>query len=342
VSLSVTASRIWIGPGRVLDDGEVLCDGGSIVSVGPRAGVSADRELRIDGFVMPAFADRHVHIGLADAATVLRRGVTAVRDLGWPPERIFPLADLADGPSFDGPLIRAAGPILTAPGGYPSRAPWAPEGTALEVAGPGDAAAAVSTLAARGAAAVKVALHADAGPTPTDADLAAICDAARSHGLPVTVHAQGVGQIERALGAGVQELAHTPWVPLSDRLVALCAQQVRIVSTLDIHGFGTRTPALEAALDNLRRFHRAGGEVAYGTDLGNGAIPPGIHTRELALLREAGLDADDVLQAATRAPLEAGAPADLIGLDSDPREDFRAFDDLLLVVRSGRPVLLDV
>ena len=50
---------------------------------------------------------------------------------------------------------------------------------------------------------------------------------------------------------------------------------MRIVSTLDILSFGRDTAELRVALDNLRRFHDAGGEVVYGTDLGNGPIPSG-------------------------------------------------------------------
>ena len=71
-----------------------------------------------DGFVMPAVADRHVHIELSDPAAVLRGGVTAVRDLAWPPERIFPLADASEMPSYNGPLIRAAGPMNVPSGSF--------------------------------------------------------------------------------------------------------------------------------------------------------------------------------------------------------------------------------
>jgi imidazolonepropionase-like amidohydrolase len=172
---------------------------------------------------------------------------------------------------------------------------------------------------------------------PSDAELTAICDAAHDAELPVTAHAQGEGQVERALGAGVDELAHTPWTHhLSEDVVARCATSMRIVSTLDIHGFGRDTPALRTALDNLRRFHGAGGTVIYGTDLGNGSIPAGIHTRELRLLGEAGLTSDEIVLALTRAPIEPGAPADLIVLGDDPLRDLAAFDDIRLVVRAGR------
>jgi imidazolonepropionase-like amidohydrolase len=229
--------------------------------------------------------------------------------------------------------------MLTAPGGYPTQDAWAPAGTGREVKGPDDARLAVKELASLGAAAIKVSLNAEAGPTPSDGELAAICEAAREQDLPVTAHAQGKGQVERALGAGVDELAHTPWTErLPDPLLETCAKRLRIVSTLDIQSFGRDTPAIRTALDNLRRFHTAGGTVIYGTDLGNGPIPPGIHAREAMLLAEAGLEYEEVLEAMIRAPLEPGAPADLVAFGSSPLDDLRAFEDLRLVVRGGRVV----
>lgn len=319
----------------------VVCDGGRIAWVGSaRLAPQADDELDVDGFLMPGAADRHVHIGLADPGAVLLGGVTAVRDLAWPPDVIFPLADASELPTFNGPVIRAAGPMITAPGGYPTNDSWAPPGTGLQIRGAEEAATAVEALADRGAAAIKVSLNAEAGPTPTDGELAAIVQAAGERGLPVTAHVQGVGQAERALGAGVNEFAHCPWSErLSESVLEAAAKAVRIVSTLDIWSFGNVTPELRTAADNMARFRAAGGTVVYGTDLGNGAIPPGIDVREVLLLRETvGMTADEILQALVATPLEAGAPADLIALAGDPREDLRALGDLKLVTRAGRVV----
>jgi imidazolonepropionase-like amidohydrolase len=340
MSLSIRASEAWLGPGRLRSDVQVDCEHGEITAIGPAHPVpEGTREFVADGFLMPAGADRHVHVELADPMAVLLRGVTAVRDLAWPAERIFPLADASETPSFNGPLIRAAGPMLTAPGGYPTTDGWAPPGTGLELRGPGDAAEAVRDLHHRGAAAIKVSLNAEAGPTPGDGDLAAIAETAHELGLPVTAHAQGAGQVERALGAGFDELAHTPWTHrLSDEVVAATARQLRVISTLDICSFGHDTPAIRTALDNLRRIHGAGGTVIYGTDLGNGSIPPGIHTRELRLLAEAGLEYEEVLEALIRAPIETGAPADLVILGANPLDDLGAFDDVRAVIRAGVPV----
>ena len=130
--------------------------------------------------------------------------------------------------------------MLTAAGGYPTKDRWAPAGTGRELQGPADATAVVRELAALGAAAIKVSLNADAGPTPSDGELAAVVDAATAAGIPVTAHAEGAGQVERALGAGIQELAHTPWTHrLSEDVVAAAARSLRIVASL-----GTRTPAV--------------------------------------------------------------------------------------------------
>jgi imidazolonepropionase-like amidohydrolase len=319
----------------------VVCDGARIEWVGStRLAPGADDELGVDGFLMPGAADRHVHIGLADPGAVLLGGVTAVRDLAWPPDVIFPLAGASELPTFNGPLIRAAGPMITAPGGYPTADRWAPPGTGLEIRGADEAATAVEALADRGAAAIKVSLNAEAGPTPTDAELAAIVQAAGERGLPVTAHVQGVGQAERALGAGVSEFAHCPWSErLSESVLEAAAKAVRIVSTLDIWSFGNVTPELRTAADNMARFRAAGGTVVYGTDLGNGAIPPGIDVREILLLRETvGMTADEILEALVAGPLESGGPADLIAPARDPREDLTALGDLKLVIRAGRVV----
>jgi imidazolonepropionase-like amidohydrolase len=319
----------------------VVCDGDRIEWVGStRLAPGADDELEVDGFLMPGAADRHVHIGLADPGAVLLGGVTAVRDLAWPPEVIFPLADASELSTFNGPLIRAAGPMITAPGGYPTADRWAPPGTGLEIRGAEEAATAVEVLADRGAAAIKVSLNAEAGPTLTDAELAATVQAAGERGLPVTAHVQGVGQAERALGAGVSEFAHCPWSErLSESVLEAAAKAVRVVSTLDIWSFGNVTPELRTAADNMARFRAAGGTVVYGTDLGNGAIPPGIDVREVLLLRETvGMTADEILEALVAGPLESGGPADLIAPARDPREDLTALGDLKLVIRAGRVV----
>lgn len=340
-SLKVKAPLAWFGPGRLVRHAAVIAEGGIITFAGPSAGSPlADERLEVDGFLMPAIADRHVHVRLADPGAVLLGGVAAVRDLAWPADEIFALADASELPSFNGPLIRAAGPMLTGRGGYPTKASWAPPGTGLELDGPEHTARAVNELASRGAGVIKVSLNAEAGPTPSDAELTALVESAHGRGLPVAAHVQGVGQAERAVGAGLDEFAHAPWTErLSEQLLEAAARTMRVVSTLDILSFGDVTPELRTACDNLVRFRAAGGQVVYGTDLGNGAIPPGIDVREALLLHEAvRMSPEEVLTAMTATRLEPGAPADLIALGRDPLEELDALRDLKLVVRAGRVV----
>ncbi|HEV3475429.1 MAG TPA: amidohydrolase family protein [Actinomycetota bacterium] len=336
--LLVRGARAWLGPGRLVDEPAVLFEGSRVAYAGP-APTAPPEENEVSGpwFLMPGAVDYHVHIRLSDPKAVLRGGVTVARDLAWPADEIFPLADISQATEFDGPMVDAAGPMITAAGGYPTRAPWAPPGTGVEVRGPEEAAAAVTRIAEQDPAAIKVALNAEAGPTLTDAELVAVCQAAHGRGLRVTAHVQGSGQTERAAGSGVDELAHCPWTEhLSDDLVHGLARAMSMVSTLDIHSFGRRTLELEIAIDNLARFAAAGGRVRYGTDLGNGPIPPGIHAGEIVHLAAAGLTADDVLGALARGPLRPGAPGDLVGLIGDPFEDLSALGRVGLVIRGGR------
>ena len=86
----------------------------------------SDELLEVDGFLMLGRAHRHVHIRLADPGAVLLGGVTAVRDLAWVPDEIFELSSASELPTFTGPVIRAAGPMLTAPGGYPTASSLGP------------------------------------------------------------------------------------------------------------------------------------------------------------------------------------------------------------------------
>lgn len=341
MTLKVTAPLAWFGPGELVKEAAVVIRGGRIRFAGSDADAPrADETIRTDGFLMPGVADRHVHVRLSDPGSVLLGGVTAVRDLAWDPDEIFSLADASELPTFTGPLIRAVGPMLTAPGGYPTGDGWAPDGAIRELRDPEDAAASVAELAGRGAAAIKVALNAEAGPTPSDRELAAVVEAAHGLTLPVTAHVQGAGQTERAVGAGIDELAHTPWTErVPDQLLEAAARTLRIVSTLDIHSYGEITPELRVACDNLVRFRAAGGTVVYGTDLGNGPIPAGIHVREALLLHEAvRMTPEEVLTAMTPGRLARDAPADLIVVEGNPLERVEALGGLRLVVRSGRVV----
>lgn len=289
------------------------------------------------GTWLPPFVDAHVHLGLVDPVAVRRGGIAVVHDLGWVPDvaRTWP-----GRPGF--PEVAFAAAFLTAPGGYPSDRSWAPPGSVEAVGSPEAAVAAVDRQVAVGASFVKVALHADAGPVPDDATLAALVDRAHARGRDVVAHVEGRGMAARAFEAGVDRLAHAPFSerlpddllakmahphphpehnparrrtrpdgrkgPDNDPQVVLGGSRVSWVSTLDVHGWGSPTAQQDVAIDNVRRFAALGGTVVYGTDLGNGPLPPGVNARELRALAAAGLDADALLAALTHDAAERCVP----------------------------------
>jgi hypothetical protein len=276
------------------------------LDLGPHA-ESARRSLNGDhpgeiGTMLPPLVDHHVHLMIIGADSLADTALAAVLDLGAPLDLVTALR------SRDGlPRVDFAGAFLTAPGGYPVGRPWASEGSAREIDAyegsgrsslPGPAETAVSEQHAFGASVIKVALNSVAGPVFDRQTLDAVVAAAHERRLPVVAHVEGEGMTRLAIDAGVDALAHTPFTErLDDELIAraLAAGQ-RWISTLFVTSYGAPSPERDQALDNLRRFHDAGGRVLYGTDLGNGDQPLGVNPAEIAALGAAGLDARAVLE----------------------------------------------
>ncbi len=252
---------------------------------------------RIRGALLPPITDAHVHLGLTDAAQSASTALGRVLDLGWAPDALPALVEAAR-EAHPGLDVRVAGPLHTAVGGYPARSGWAPPGAAAELGGADDAARSIRAQAAAGASVVKVALNAEAGPVPDDALLEAIATEARAAGLLLVAHVQGQGQAERALAAGVDVLAHTPWTHrLGDDVIRAAAASQTWISTLAMHGRGGDDFAFARATDNLARFAAAGGAVAYGTDLGNGIARFDLDAHEIAALRQAGIEGSALVDA---------------------------------------------
>lgn len=134
------------------------------------------------------------------------------------------------------------------------------------------------------------------------------------------------------------DLAHIPTSELPPRLRGL---RSAIPAPLP--------PALSAvAARNLLAVHKAGIRVALGTDAGNiGTLHGASVFREMAAMEAAGLSPIEVLRAATAGGAQvlsarpvlgriaAGAPADLLVLDADPRASSRNLAHLSLIIRAG-------
>lgn len=313
------------------DDGRMLLSDES-----PAAGLP-----RLHGVIVGGFTDHHVHLQLVEHALLADSRLGRVVDLGADPGRIAALAvhnssETAAGPVDRGDptvtdpdseelrtasrpratVIEYAGAFLTPVGGYPSDRSWAPAGSFREIASDPDAAVAVAEMADAGAARIKVASNSTAGPVFDDDTIRRIIDLAAARGLPVVVHAEGQGEAQRVARLGVAALAHAPFTErLDDDEIAVQAASVSWISTLAIH----EDPQRAIAVDNVRRFHAAGGTVLYGTDMGNGPTPVDLDARELAALREAGLDDLALLRAL--APVDPRDPASVLLVLPDPTSD---------------------
>lgn len=343
-SFAITDVEVFDG-NSFFSDQTIVIESDLITALGTSSETSLPKGIEVlEGrghTVLPGFIDCHVHIELHDPVKVLQGGVTTARDLGWPAKRIFPLAERLAGDVSAGPRLLAAGPMLTAPGGYPTRAGWAPRGTGVEIESEEDARETVSLLSAAGASVIKVAQEPRQGPVLDPTVLSAVVDAAHSETLKVTSHLGSLEQLEVALEAGIDELAHGLWsdeqIP-ADMLDRMVAQKMVVVPTLHIDPSTVR-------IENLARFVAAGGQVLYGTDMGNSGPPPGIDVGELDLMAQAGMSVLQGLKAATSEAarylaledcgvLAVGKKADLILARGQVRSNFGSLESLVLVHRS--------
>jgi imidazolonepropionase-like amidohydrolase len=342
---------VWTGDWSDPFDGVVVLDErGIVVNCAPAGSLVLPDDLPALGgggsWISPGIVDAHVHLAFGGLEGSLAGGLVGLRDLGAPIARAREWRSGHRAVRAHLPFVAVSGPILTAPGGYPSRS-WGRDGFSLAVASPAQARAAVHQLATEGVDLIKVALDPAGGrPVPGPATVRAIVDTAHAAGLPVIAHALGVAMVGRALDAGVDELAHTPIERLDDDLIARIADAgVGVVSTLQTffaEGFG------RAAAVNAAALVAAGVELRYGTDLGNTGTRPGVDPRELDRLAEAGLGRLGALRAATlcsgRAAgmrgrsglVRVGTPGHLVVLPSDPLIEPGVWRTPNAVVSGGR------
>ncbi|MGO4536981.1 amidohydrolase family protein [Leifsonia sp. 2MCAF36] len=289
----VTADAVWNGH-RFLRERTFRCDGERLHPVEDVPAHARARRHRVEGTLFPRLTDHHTHLGLTDQHALFAGGITHAIDLGWIPA--VAAGWLAD--DLTRPSVAIVGSLITCVGGYPVNAGWGPPGSAAEVGGEREARLAVRANVILGASRIKVTLNTEAGETVDNRVLHGIVAEAHAQGVPVTVHVEGAGQTARAVAAGADQLAHTPFTErLDDALIQESARRgMSWVSTLDIHGWGDHTEQHVVARDNLGRFVRAGGRALYGTDLGNGGLPVGVNERELRGMLDAGVDPAAVLR----------------------------------------------
>lgn len=348
--------------GRAVENAVVLIQGQWIIAVGTAEAVSIPDDAQIvdasDCTVLPGLINAHVHAAFDEEQLVAwaRAGLTMVRDVGylgsWSASggQAFARRDQlnADG---GGARLIATGPLVTTIGGYGG----------LYVSSPDDAPDKVNALIDQGADVIKIAIEHDLQgrqwPMLTLEETQAIVETAHARGVRVAAHVSRARHVEQALEAGVDDVNHMAVDRVSDDLIdRMVAQGMQWVPTMELwdcvavkHG---ATAWLTTALDNLRRFSAAGGQVVLGTDYAGYTcdFDSSMPMTEIRLMEQAGMTPMEILVSATcnaaiacgrgyeLGTLEPGKVADLILVDGNPLDDLSALLQVRTVLIGGRVI----
>ncbi len=307
------------------------------------------------------------------AMKTLEAGFTTVRDVGSSPQEMYALRDAINNGWIDGPRIIAAGGVGIT-GGHADVSGVRPDLMEMYTSpnvcdGPYDCRRAARNTIKYGADLIKIT---STGGVMTDRatgtgqqmepdELREIVLAAARMGRKVASHAHEEDGIIAALEAGVASIEHGTYT--GPRAIRLFRETgAYLVPTL-LAGKTVATAAVEAdylsdairekairvgndMAGNFEKAHKAGVNVAYGTD--SGVSPHGDNAQEAVLMVEAGMSEMDVLVTATVnaadlidmsdsvGTIEAGKFADIIALDQSPLESIEALLDVDFVMKGGK------
>lgn len=179
-------------------------------------------------------------------------------------------------------------------------------------------------------------------------EMDAIVAEAKTSRAPVAAHAGSPEAVTIAARAGVTTVEHGFEPMKGSKAIETMAEMGTIfVPTLAV--LEISLPDIQYALDQVREAHEASVMLATGGD--TGAFAHGDNARELELMLKAGIPLADVLVAATvngwRACggdwcgrrfgwFEEGCAADIIGLDSDVRQDVGALRQVGFVMKDAK------
>lgn len=350
-------------------------------------------------WVMPGLIDSHVHLtselgpksrletvensdadwalkGAGFAKKTLLAGFTTVQDVGGRGEdAIFALRDAIARGDVAGPRIRAAGQTVSVSGGHGDPR----NGYAEDVAhallrgslcnGPDDCRRAVREQIRKGADLIKITatggvLSNTATGTEkqfTDAEMAAIVEAARAMGRYVTAHAHGKAGVDAALRAGVHSIEHGTYLDAESielfketgaYLIPTVLAGVTVAEYAELPDSFLTAPQKAKSREvgprmmaMLSRARAGGVKIAFGTD--SGVSRHGDNARELELMVQAGFTPAEALRSATIVAAEhlelaaeigsllPGKAADIIAVNEDPLASIAALRDVDFVMKAG-------
>jgi imidazolonepropionase-like amidohydrolase len=394
--------RVYLSNARLIDStgappreaAAVLIEAGRIARVGSANDATPEGATVVDlagQTLLAGLIDAHVHVTAFDMPsplkgeaviapevrhhftseglrTMLRMGVTTLRDVGAFGDDLLHARRAIELGAFTGPRVLACGRIVsaTSPGGAHFKDMY------READGPDEMRKATREQIRRGADFVKVmttgarsVLLEDPGPAQvTRAEVATIVEEAHRMGFRVAAHCEGLDGTRLAIEEGVDTIEHGLELHRAPELLAALAESGRIlVPTLSCFFDLSETHAclwsprlVEQAKVQREDAHRtveaaraAGVRMAMGFD----SMPHGESALELVRMHDAGLTAMEAIVAGTAVAADAcglgdeigtveqGKIADLLVVDGDPLADPRVLLDparIRLVLQAGRPV----
>ena len=194
-----------------------------------------------------------------------------------------------------------------------------------------------------------------AAATFTQAELETIVELTKSSGRPVVAHASTAEAMTRAILAGVETIEHGDGAT-SDVYELMVTNGVALCPTLAAgdatsqyggwnKGIDPDPPRIQNKKESFKAALDAGVTICFGGDVG--VYPHGDNVRELEMMVEYGMPAEDVLRSATSinadlfhiqetvGRIQAGLLADLIAVNGDPAADISALRNVQLVMKDG-------
>ena len=307
------------------------------------------------------------------AMNTLKAGFTTVRDVGSSSQEMYAMRDAINKGWIDGPRIIAAGGVGIT-GGHADVSGMSPDLMEMFTSpnvcdGPYDCRRAARNVIKYGADLIKIT---STGGVMTERatgtgqqmemdELREVVLAAERMGRKVASHAHHEDGIVAALEAGVASIEHGSYTgPRAIKLFKETGAYLvptllagKTVATLaveaDFMAPAVKEKAIRVGNDmagSFEKAHKAGVNVAYGTD--SGISPHGNNAQEAVLMVATGMSEMDVIITATInaadlidmsdsiGTIETGKFADIIAVDNSPLEDIEELLDVDFVMKGGK------
>lgn len=335
-------------------DKVILIQNDRIIKVGDAKDVEIPRKAKkvdLKGYtLLPGFINAHVHKAYDEKKLQewLAAGVTTVRDLSA--RNLTDYTKRRDGYNINSKNARliSASPIITTAGGYG----W------IHVDTEEAAKKIVNEQIDNNVDVIKFALEDNLQgrewPMISPEIAKCIVDTAHARNKKVSVHISHVRNLRTAIDAGVDEFSHMVVEKLEDELInEIVKKDIYFIPTLELWQGVSKMHNIDwdkITMENLSRFYKAGGKIAFGTDYEGytSKFDKGFPITEVTLMKKAEMTNMDIIVSATKnaafvcgldkelGTIEAGKKADILVVEGNPLEDIDVLTKTRMVVHDGK------